>query len=77
MLLIALSLKDEAELPLVRVPDWYGLSQDSAARGLDELVDRGLMTVRVAYTPAPLTVTGYREHRHITVTRGFRHAVAS
>lgn len=72
MLLVALSLKDDAELPLVRVPDWYGLSEDTAGRGLKELERRGLVSVRVAYTPAPLTVTGYHEHRHIRVDSEFR-----
>lgn len=72
MLLIALSLKDGAELPLARVPAWYGLSEDSAGRGLTELEARGLVSVRVSHTPAPLTVTGYHEHRHISVDRDFR-----
>lgn len=72
MLLVALSLKDDAELPIARVPIWYGLSEDTASRGLAELNRRGLVAVRVNYTPAPLTVTGYHEHRHVTVDVDFR-----
>lgn len=72
MLLVALSLKDNAQLPIARVPSWYGLSEDSAARGLTELDRRGLVSIRVSYTPAPLTVTGYLEQRHVTVDPTFR-----
>lgn len=77
MLLVTLSLKDDAELPLARVPSWYGLSEDTAGRGLAELKRRGLVGVRVAHTPAPLTVTGYHEHRHVTVDPAFRAGTAS
>lgn len=72
MLLVALSLKDDAELPLARVPSWYGMSEDSASRGITELQQRGIVSVRVTHTPAPLTVTGYHEHRHIAVDPAFR-----
>ncbi len=72
MLLVALSLKDGAELPIARVPAWYGLSEDTASRGLAELTSRGVVAVRVSHTPAPLTVTGYHEHRHVSVAADFR-----
>lgn len=77
MLLIALSLRDDAELPIARVPRWYGLSEDTASRGLAELTACGLVSTRVAYTPAPLTVTGYHEHRHIAVAQSFRESALS
>lgn len=74
MLLVCLSLKDGAELPLARVPAWYGMSEDTASRGLAQLAQAGLVTVRVSHTPAPLTVTGYYEHRHVSVDATFRKA---
>lgn len=75
MLLIALSLRDDAELPIARVPQWYGLSEDTAGRGLAELSACGLLSTRVAYTAAPLTATGYHEHRHIAVDPSFRMSI--
>jgi hypothetical protein len=42
MLLIALGEMEEFELPVARVPSWYGVSQETALRGFEELVRASL-----------------------------------
>jgi hypothetical protein len=43
MLLIALSLNDEFQLPSERAPRWYGFSSDTAERGLRQLREEGIL----------------------------------
>lgn len=43
MLLIALSLKSGFRLPFHEAPRWYGVSADTAERGLRILCDRGIL----------------------------------
>lgn len=72
MLLIALSLADGFTLPYERVPTWYGLSADTAQRGLHELEDNGLLRIRVGYKAAPLTAQGWTEERRYTLDERLR-----
>ena len=46
-------------LPVEKAPDWYGISADTAQRGLSELVRRGAL--KRARTPkkAPLAPQGF------------------
>jgi hypothetical protein len=59
MLLIALSLPDRFPLPTSRVPDWYGISESTAARGFRELRSADLMKVEREEKTAPLAPKGY------------------
>jgi DNA-binding transcriptional ArsR family regulator len=59
ILLIALSLPDRFPLPTARTADWYGISESTAARGLRELRDAGLLTVEREEKTAPLAPKGY------------------
>ncbi len=59
MLLIALSLRNGFRLPSEDVPAWYGISTDTARRGLAGLVDHGLLTVEKRFKIAPLSPVGY------------------
>jgi hypothetical protein len=74
MFLIALSLTDGFALPYERVPGWYGVSADTAQRGLRELQDLGLVEVRAGYKPAPLTAQGWTEERRYTLDARLRPA---
>jgi hypothetical protein len=60
MLLIALSLTEDFTLPLERMPKWYGISSDSAGRGLRELRERDLLTTRDTYELDAKSRTGWR-----------------
>ena len=41
-------------MPGERVPEWYGISESSAQRGLAELREVGLLNLSVSYKPTPL-----------------------
>jgi hypothetical protein len=65
VLLIALSLNDSFRLPIEHVPEWYGMSADTAQRGLSGLTRRGLLEVDATTKKAPLSPTGVTtEHRY-------------
>ncbi len=65
MLLVSLSLTDEFWLPVEKVPDWYGISADTAQRGFSGLRTRELLTVDTRAKTAPLSPTGFTtEHRY-------------
>lgn len=59
VLLIAHSLRPGFALPVEKTPEWYGISADTAQRGLAELVRRGAL--KRARTPkkAPLAPQGF------------------
>src|SRR4051794_38025646 len=61
MLLISLSLADNFILPYRMARRWYGVSLDTAERGLRGLQDRGLLRSEIAYKSAPLAPAGYTE----------------
>lgn len=71
MLLIARSLADAFRLPLESVPAWYGISADTASRGLKGLVDHGLLERRVVYKKAPLAPAGYTAEHLYTLRPPF------
>lgn len=65
MLLIALSLDDDFYLPAEWVARWYGISADTAARGLDKLRSLGLLDREMHFKAAPLTDQGWtREYTY-------------
>lgn len=59
MLLIALSLGDGFYLPVEKVKDWYGLSADTATRGLAQLQKCRILVREQKYKKAPLTALGW------------------
>jgi len=65
MLLISLSLNDGFRLPIEDAPSWYGVSADTAQRGLAGLRSRGILEVDTRTKTAPLSPTGTTtEHRY-------------
>lgn len=65
VLLIARSLADGFRLPYEMGPEWYGISADTIARGIDGLVKQGLLRVNKTFKKAPLSPVGYTaEHRY-------------
>jgi hypothetical protein len=52
-LLISLSRDAEFTLPAEHAADWYRISADTIQRGLDEIRNAGLLSVRVAPRSAP------------------------
>lgn len=64
MLLVALSLPEDFVLPRERMPAWYGLSADTADRGLRELRDHRLLSTRSEYVRDHKSPTGWREVQH-------------
>lgn len=59
MLLVASSLKPGFVLPQAQMPKWYGISSDTAARGLRELADKDLLDVAKQSRREPLSPTKY------------------
>lgn len=59
MLLVSLSLRPSFVLPVEKAPQWYGISADTAQRGLASLVQHNIL--KVARTPklAPLAPMGF------------------
>jgi hypothetical protein len=61
MLLIALSRSNRTfPLKAVRVPDWYGISEDVAGRGLRELCEHNLLAVNKVHVKDLNSGTGWR-----------------
>ena len=71
VLLIALSLREEFRLPAERAPAWYGISADTASRGLGRLVDHGLLKVVKNFKATPLSPVNYTEHNVYTLQDPF------
>ena len=71
MLMIALSLDDEFFLPIEKVPDWYGISADTANRGLLDLQNAGLLDVEKRTKKAPLAPEGIAQDFHYTLQPPF------
>jgi hypothetical protein len=59
MLLIALSLPKTFYLPHDKAPSWYGISADSADRGLRELHTAGVLVSTYEWMNAPRSDTGW------------------
>lgn len=67
MMLVGLSLMPGFRLPIERVPDWYGISADSAQRGISELEKRGVLERRRMKKKAPLAPQGFTTDSHFTL----------
>ena len=72
MLLVALSLKPPFILPAEKAPDWYGISADTAQRGLASLVQHDVLKVTRTYKSAPLAPKGFTYDSHYTLQGAFR-----
>jgi hypothetical protein len=73
MLLIALSLGNEFVLPVEKAPAWYGISADTAQRGIAELSRRGVLTSHNVKKKAPLAPKGFTYDRRFTLVGDFGH----
>lgn len=71
MLLIVLHEKPWAALPTEKMPEWYGVSADTAQRGLKELEEWGLVWVDQRSVTAPLSPTGLAIRNHYNVRAPF------
>lgn len=71
VLLIGLWLRADFVLPYDKAPAWYGISADTAERGLHGLEARGLLSVRAGYKTAPLAPKGYTLERRYTLRHPF------
>jgi hypothetical protein len=68
MLLVAHHQRDGFYLPAEKAKPWYGISADSALRGLSELGKHGLITWRQEWIKNQRSDTGWIEQRHYTLT---------
>jgi hypothetical protein len=71
MLLVALSLQNGFYLPSERADDWYGISPDSADRGLRELRKAALLDTDRQWVKNQRSDTGWTEHWTYTLTGPF------
>lgn len=67
MMLIGLSLTPGFVLPVERVPEWYGISADSAQRGIAELERRKVLIRHRTRKKAPLAPQGFTTDSHYTL----------
>lgn len=67
VLLISLSLPTDFVLPTERAPDWYGISVDSAERGLRELTSVGLLRRTLTVKKAPQAPLGIAQEYHYSL----------
>jgi hypothetical protein len=72
MLLIALSLRDGFFLPFEKAAEWYGISADTASRGMAGLKRRELITSKKIFKVAPLSALGYTVEQRYTLLQPFR-----
>ena len=71
MLIIARTMGNRFRLPLESVSDWYGISADSALRGLHGLKGHGVLSVEKHYKSAPLAPEGYTAENLYTLKEPF------
>lgn len=71
VLLIALSREPEFILPAEHATDWYGVSADTLQRGLDELRNADLLSVRTASRKAPSARYGVTHDHHYRLKEPF------
>lgn len=71
MLLIALSRPPGFILPSAKVPQWYGISEDTAERGFRQLRNVGVLEFEDRHKKAPLSKTGYATDRLYTLQGAF------
>jgi hypothetical protein len=70
-LLVALSSADGFRMPFESTPAWYGISADSALRGVHRLIEHGVLTQRQLFKKAPLSPQGYTAELHYTLAAPF------
>lgn len=61
MLLIALDQRKQFRLPLNQVPNWYGISEATARRGLRGLESRSLLSKTTSFVASPRSPSGWEE----------------
>jgi hypothetical protein len=71
MLLIGLDQLDGFTLPFNQVQQWYGVSENTARRGLRGLEERGLIMSTLEYLPSSKSPTGWIENIQYTMTGAF------
>jgi hypothetical protein len=71
MLLVALNEGGPFELPVARVPEWYGISKDTAMRGLRELRRRDLLGVTIGWKQTGFVEGFYTQERTYTLLPPF------
>jgi hypothetical protein len=71
VLLIALSLRQAFSLPHERGGEWYGISRDTIRRGVDQLLEHELLTMRVVWRATMRSPTGATEERRYTLAGSF------
>lgn len=74
MLLVTSSLGPGCVLPTERTRGWYGISTESAERGLRELRHVGLLDRETTVKPAPLSPLGKTQEYRYTLARPFGRA---
>lgn len=67
MLLVALSSKPGFELPANRAPNWYGISESTASRGLRKLAAKAHLVVGEHWVPDARSKTLWRTVRSYTL----------
>lgn len=72
LVLLAGPSKGVKGLRLEMMPDWYGFSADTTARGIKELEQEGLVTVSKERIKAPLAPLGWSEVNVYHVSSDFR-----
>lgn len=71
VLLISLSLPSTFGLPQERAGEWYGLSRDTIRRGVAQLRQHELLTMRTTWRRTQRSPTGATEERRYTLTGSF------
>ena len=71
LLLIALSLDDGFYLPLQKAQPWYGISRNTAQRGIADLIEHGLLDKAEEWVEAPLSDIGHRLVARYTLKQPF------
>lgn len=74
MLLVALERPNDFHLPSDKAPDWYGVSADSAERGLRELRNARLLAGRRKWVKNVRSDTGWTSHWTYTLAGSFSSA---
>ena len=72
-LLIALDQRAGFSIPLERFRDWYGLSPDTALRGLNQLQSFGVLDSEAEWREEPLSPTGNTKEVRYALQPPFRH----
>lgn len=71
MLLIGLDQQEGFTLPFNQAQRWYGVSENTARRGLRGLEERGLLMSTSTYLPSSKSPTGWAESISYTMTGPF------